>query len=614
MVKRAVDSQAPDSLRSRELAGDRATWGDQDLLAEYARARDQDAFAHIAARHGGMVYRTCLRLVSNVHDAEDATQAVFLLLARYPNKATGSLAGWLYKVARDSAVTLLRSRARRARKEETAAMHKTLSSPAAPDELRQELDHAISGLPNRLREAVVVCHLEGRRQEEAARMLGCNQGTLSRRVADGLDRLRLVLQRRGVVVTPAVLAGFMAHQQVQAAVPATLLGTLKLAASPTAATALSSQAAALADATWRAGIIAKCKVAAGIVLATAVLGGSAAVALRPGAQPDQVVLVNFDGASLPVNQAGRLYPRDQGAEHPAADGGVFEARLDRTQAVAGNCLHMRLTSGRVKIQFEPDNGKHRTFAREQAADAAYWRFNHFNRLRFWIKAPPGSPPHGTTGDANMSVGTYVKRVRAANVYSLDEGGGAFTHRINVPALQHWTQVILNAHPHMAPGKNGADPGFIPHPTGEADFNYFDALTRMYIEVMEAPAAYPADYYLDEVVFYREPNPENDEQVFGITATHLPAQNRVIVTWSRRMDEDQVWHEVRYAFRSIHETGWDKAEPAPAGRIAPPGKQDRNGMVYDTTALPLVGRTTLFIAVKPTNASRFSQVAIPLTLK
>jgi hypothetical protein len=49
-------------------------------------------------------------------------------------------------------------------------------------------------------------------------------------------------------------------------------------------------------------------------------------------------------------------------------------------------------------------------------------------------------------------------------------------------------------------------------------------------------------------------------------------------------------------------------------MAPPGKQNRNGMVYDTTALSLAGRTTLFIAIKPENATRFSQVAIPLTLK
>jgi RNA polymerase sigma factor (sigma-70 family) len=611
MLKRAADSQAPDSLASPGTAGDRAAWGDQELLDAYARRRDEEAFAHIAGRHGGMVFRTCLRLVSNSHDAEDAAQAVFLLLARYPHKATGSLAGWLYKVARDTAITLLRSRARRARKEETAAMQKTTSNPA-PDELRQELDHAISGLPTRLREAVIVCHLEGRRQDEAARMLGCNQGTLSRRVNDGLDRLRAILQRRGVVVTPAVLAGFMAGNQVQAAVPATLVGSLKMAATPAAATALSSQAAVLADATLKAGLVAKCKLAAGVVLATAVLGGSIAVATWP-TKAEQAVLVNFDGATLPVNQAGTQYPRYHTSADPN-DGGVFEASLDSTQAVAGNCLKMRLVAGRIKIQFEPENGKHRTFAREQAADAAQWRFNHYNRLQFWVRTPTSSPAHKTNGDANMNVGTYARRVRDPNLYVLDDGRGGFGHKINVPALGQWTQVIVNAHPHMAYGNGATDPGVMLHPTGEADYNFFDALTRIYIEVMEAPAAYPADYFLDEVVFYREPIAENDEQVYGITATHLPAQNRVIVTWSRRMDEDQVRHEVRYAFRSIHETGWDKAEPAPNGKIAPPGKQIRNGMVYDTTALSLAGHTTLYIAIKPENATRFSQVAIPLTLK
>src|SRR4051794_30936752 len=105
---RREDSHTPSRLR------DLGKWDDGALLTEYITTQDQEAFGQIATRYGAMVFRACLRQLGNAHDAEDATQAVFLLLARHPGRAQGSLAGWLHKVARDTAITLLRSRARRA--------------------------------------------------------------------------------------------------------------------------------------------------------------------------------------------------------------------------------------------------------------------------------------------------------------------------------------------------------------------------------------------------------------------------------------------------------------------------------------------------------------------
>ena len=72
--------------------------------------------------------------------------------------------------------------------------------------------------------------------------------------------------------------------------------------------------------------------------------------------------------------------------------------------------------------------------------------------------------------------------------------------------------------------------------------------------------------------------------------------------------------MRYAFRSIHQIGWQQATPAPGGLLSPPGTRAANGMVYDSAALPLSGQALLYLAIKPENSDRFSQVAIPLTLK
>ena len=123
-----------------------------------------------------------------------------------------------------------------------------------------------------------------------------------------------------------------------------------------------------------------------------------------------------------------------------------------------------------------------------------------------------------------------------------------------------------------------------YPTNEPQYNYFDTLTRLYIEAIGEPSGYPAVFRLDEFEFYQEVHGEaiKGEQVYSIAAAYVPAERRVILTWSRNKSENDVPHEVRYAFESIHLIGWDKATPAPGGTIAPAGFQGYNGMVYTTT--------------------------------
>jgi hypothetical protein len=170
------------------------------------------------------------------------------------------------------------------------------------------------------------------------------------------------------------------------------------------------------------------------------------------------------------------------------------------------------------------------------------------------------------------------------------------------------------HPTDSIGRRGPnDLGNQPHPTGEPGYNFFDALTRLFVEA-NAPVRYPADYFLDEVEFYAERNPENDEQIYCLTATHVPATNRLIITWNRNKADSGIKHEVRYAFRSIHEIGWQAALPAPQGTVRPADRADKNGMVYDTTELPLPGQGIVYAAIKSENSQLFSQIAIPLGWK
>jgi RNA polymerase sigma factor (sigma-70 family) len=194
-----------------------ASHSDADLVARYRASRSREDFAQIVARHGAMVLRTCQRITNNRQDAEDAAQAVFLVLAQQPQTVRQNLAGWLHTVARHAAARLLRSQARRARREEVIARMKPSSSSPDLGELREELDWALSRLPIRLREAVVLRYLEGRDSREAAAAAGCSEETIRWRSMKGLHRLRGILARREVVCSLATLTALLQHEAQAAA-------------------------------------------------------------------------------------------------------------------------------------------------------------------------------------------------------------------------------------------------------------------------------------------------------------------------------------------------------------------------------------------------------------
>lgn len=330
-----------------------------------------------------------------------------------------------------------------------------------------------------------------------------------------------------------------------------------------------------------------------------------------------MTLQDFDGTMVPSNEGGDSYPSIYTGEGSAGAVGI-----NTTDAVEGDCLQADVTAGGLSLQFNPDDGTGRGFASDYVADPAAWQFNTYNRMSFWIKRPVAASPLITDGSHGSYVGTYVKQIDDADYYSDETGGNHYYHSINLPNGGHWTQVILNWHPDHYRGETaGEDPGCVPYPTAidgpnggtdpESLYNYFDTLTRFYIDDTADPTT--GTYLVDEIRFYQEPYPENDDQVYSLTGTYDPTTNEVVVTWNRPPDENDVNHEVRYAFSDIHELGWAAATPAPEGIVSPPGWQGYNGMFYDTTALPLAGQPVVYIAIKPENSDLFSQIAVRLDL-
>src|SRR5262249_18349676 len=158
-------------------------------------------------RHGGLVFAACRRLLHNDADAEDVFQATFLVLARRPRsvRSACSVGPWLYGVALRLAARL-RSDVRRRRIVERDAGQGPAS--ARPERtlrgVEAALDEELAELPDRLRAPLVLCYLEARTRDEAARELGWSPRTLRRRLDEGRRRLHLRLTRRGLSL-PAAL-------------------------------------------------------------------------------------------------------------------------------------------------------------------------------------------------------------------------------------------------------------------------------------------------------------------------------------------------------------------------------------------------------------------------
>jgi RNA polymerase sigma factor (sigma-70 family) len=257
-----------------------STTDDHRLLARFTASRDEAAFEALVRRHGSMVLGVCRRVLQNAHDAEDAFQATFLVLARKASsiRERDSIGGWLYRVGYHMA---LKSRAQAAarRKREIRAARSLQTDPLAEltgRELLTVLDEELQGLPECERVALVFCYLESKTCEAAARDAGCSESTLKRRLERGKERMRTRLARRGVTLPTALLLAGLATS-ANAAVPTALTAavvkaSLLAAEGMIAAGGGAAQAAALAGDAIRAVTVNQLKTIGTLLLAVTLLG------------------------------------------------------------------------------------------------------------------------------------------------------------------------------------------------------------------------------------------------------------------------------------------------------------------------------------------------------
>jgi RNA polymerase sigma factor (sigma-70 family) len=277
--------------------------GDDELLGRFlAGHRDESAeaaFAALVDRHGPMVLGVCRRVLGDRHEAEDAFQATFLVLARKAGAIARreQLANWLHGVASRTALDArARSDRRRAREQRAFAMS---AAGAVPDdaaehgELRAALDEELARLPASYRGAVVLCELDGLSRHAAARRLGIPEGTLSSRLARAKDLLRHRLTRRGLAPSAMALDAALSREARALILPPSLAGSTIHAATCVAAGASLAEAVSASVVTLTQGVLhtmllAKIKgIALGLAAAAVVTTGVGVLAQSgaPGGAP-----------------------------------------------------------------------------------------------------------------------------------------------------------------------------------------------------------------------------------------------------------------------------------------------------------------------------------------
>jgi RNA polymerase sigma factor (sigma-70 family) len=264
---------------------------DGQLLTRFIASRDEASFAALVRRHGPMVLGVARRVLGNLHDAEDAFQATFLVLARRAGSVVKreSVGSFLHGVACRTAMQAASANARRRAKERQV---EHMPHPEVlPEETRDWLpllDRELGLLPEKYRAAVVLCDLEGRSRREAARQLGVPEGTLSGRLTTARRLLAGRLARYGLALSGTAVAAALAANGASACVTSTLAASTARAAVLVAGQMLTAgvvpaRVVALMEGVVKTMLLSKLKGFVAVAVLVAVGAGMVSLAYRTGA-------------------------------------------------------------------------------------------------------------------------------------------------------------------------------------------------------------------------------------------------------------------------------------------------------------------------------------------
>lgn len=193
-----------------------STLSDGDLVRSYLRNRAEEPFRLLVERHGGMVLGVCRHRLADAHAAEDAFQATFLLLARRAGsiRRPESVAAWLHRTAIRVCTKARRAQIRQQSREvplsACVTREESYSASRSTADVLLALEEEVERLPERYRTPILLCYWQGMTQTEAARSLGCSEGSVKARLERGRKQLAKRLTQRGLApqaILVAPLAG-----------------------------------------------------------------------------------------------------------------------------------------------------------------------------------------------------------------------------------------------------------------------------------------------------------------------------------------------------------------------------------------------------------------------
>lgn len=372
---------------------------DFELLARYARADDEAAFAELVRRHINLVYSVAARQLADPALAQDVTQTVFVILARKAGSLSPNtiVPGWLCRTARFAAAKAFTANQRREKREQEAFMQESALATSSDEtaeqwrEIHPHLDAAMAELSARDHDALVVRYFQGRSFGEVAATLGASEASAKMRVSRALEKLRKIFTKRGIRISASVLAAAVSAHSVQAA-PAGLAGSVTLAA--VKGTTVTASTLTLVESTLRYMAYLKMKTAASIAAAALLLGGAATVTIHSsgsGAEP----------------------PKKAAAANAQPDYSTPEATLNTLIAALGKADIKAFAAGSTPQRSEQFLARHvgrpeaELKAEAEGMAKAFSQFTIHKReeisateTRLWVKAT-GKSPNAPQGDRNV---------------------------------------------------------------------------------------------------------------------------------------------------------------------------------------------------------------------
>ncbi len=335
-----------------------------------------------------------------------------------------------------------------------------------------------------------------------------------------------------------------------------------------------------------------------------------------------VLLDDFEAASIREgcsNPVSLLFSQYEGDLFNGPDPGSEE--ITTAEAYSGTrSLHITcedngsgdLQSGNVYMHMVPNDCTVILNMHDWVQPPSAWQVDTFNRMRFYMKIAPGVT-RLTNGSPSIAFGTYV-REQNGDPLNQEAGGGHYYHFATASYSGRWHKFIIDWHPTARRGDSGwIDRGAVQYPTNTgAGWNYFDALTRWYVDINSTPPdPYPAHFYFDKFELYQDTRNEDIDYVYSVNGVYNPATNLLSVGWNR-YKPNQADHEVRYAFDSIHDIGWANATVAPGSPVTPPGVSGYNMMNYDTDQINMGSKQTIYVGIKDVSMGGFREISLDLT--